>query len=348
MGIWNGSTINSIETAMLFNRMYNMKSISLTQKNRPLAFAALGRPQWASTPNGVTGFKKLRRPTGKKVEIRMRGKKITPSYTARGSAELATVNLASNYATDIWGAMEFDIAHITYTHPIPHSDLDRIRGKEAKTLDYLDEIYDLLDESYDAFWSLDSSKGIHGTTAPSDTAIGGWVQMVSDGVSTGETGYAVYGTIDRSDSANADMRSLVVDAGNALNLKTIRDAQNTIKSKGGKPRLAVVDVASYSQLQVMLESYTVLDQRSDWTEFGGDWIKYGNMVFAMDADCPANTMGIFDPEHIIFWLSDGDPFTKYGVVNDPSRVSTYVIQTEMYGQMLTDKCNAHAKIKNLF
>lgn len=342
MGLWNGSSIDSAETALVFNKLYNLKSIDHTRRRRGLMYAALGVMVPAKTPMDRTSFENLKSVTGRKVEVKILGKLFTPNFTTDGSAELQTVDLASAHATDYWGAMEFDIAHITWTHPIPASQLDRYEGKELKTLRFIDEVNTLIERSYEG---KRVGPGLHGATAPARDNIGGWQWAVSDGVSSGETAFDAYGTINRSDSGNADFRSYVEDVGGNGKLRHIRKAVNKCIANHGNPRIALVDEDGYTHMEGLLEPYVTVDYDEEWSRFGSRWIEYKNLKYIMDVDTPDQTMGIIDPDYVVYYMSK-KPFTRSGIVEDISRVDAYVVKTKVWIQQLFTCLNVHAKLKN--
>lgn len=344
MALWDNTGIKTVDDAFIFNQLWNTKSLALMARVRPLLTAALGEMTPAQTPLGSTSFKRLKKVTGNKIEARFLGKTATPGYLATPAAELTPIDFASAYANDYWGSQTFDLAFMHYTHPIPQSEIDRIGGKEAKTEDYLDEINQLLVQS----WLKKYGTEFHAAQAPARGAIGGWQWAVSDGVEAAGA-YALYGTIDRSAAGNGDFQSYVLDAAGSFSPKKHRKVRNRISKNTATARLAVVDEDGYTEVETMLDGYTVINQDNGnlWRSFEGEYVQLGRVKFALDADAPANTIGYFDPDFIGVWCKDA-PFTQKGIQEIDTLPAGYGVKTKAWIQMIFQKPSACGKVNNAF
>lgn len=341
MSLWTGTAVNTNELAMVFNQLYNLRSIDVTRRLSGLLYYILGKKIPGKTPTSMTTFQKLKKITGRKVEVKILGAIPTPTYSANAAADLAAYDLAANYDADAFGAMEFDLSKLIYKEPVPGWEYDRFRGDEKKTLNWMNEVMTKVERGYERLVNPE----LNNTSAPATNKIGGWVYAVSDGVSTGETSYATYGTIDRSSAGNENFQSYVLNAGGSMSLKKLRKARNKVKIKHGNPRLGLIDEDGYTELESLLEAYTVIREDSQWFDFQGEWVRYGKVTYVLDADCPSQTIGLIDPDYFVFYMSDDPMFDASEVlVTDPTKTDAKLVPTKMYSQLLCTCPNAHAKI----
>ena len=322
---------------MVFNQLANRKAFHITRRKNGFLYAVLGKEEEHSTPGAGEGFKRLKKVTGNKIEVKVLGKTPSPSTIADGSAEIATVSLSDR--NDDFGAQEFALAHYTYTHPIPHSAMDRFAGQEAKTLGYLDDIFGEIMLGYEQVWG--SALGLTGASAaPSRTVLGGWPFAIA-GTDPSVPTWASYGTINRADSANADFRGQTYNIGD-LTLAKIRNAQNDIAIYGGDASFGCSGATVFGKVQSLVENMTVVDYDEVWSKFGGRYVRYAGTSFTLDNYAPANALGLFTPSSWGLWKNDSLPLTKTGVINDPSRVATYVVQTGVWIQLICMQPNQNA------
>ena len=333
MALWNGSAINTNETAMVFNQLANMKAIAMVRNKHGFLYAVLGKQETGSTPGAGTGFQRLKKISGKKIEVKLLGKLASPGTVADGSAEVATETLT--HTTDYWGAAEFDLAHYVYKHPVPHSELMRFMGDEAKTASYLDEVFQLVMLSYEKVWATALSTA----AAPSRTVLGGWNFAVDDD--------NTYGTIDRTDSTNADFQGVVKASTGDLTLPKIHTEMDNVRVNGGRVSLGVAGATVYGKIRQLIQPYTQVTYDKDWTEFGGEHIRYAGVSFTLDPDCPTQTLGLLEPESWLLYMDKDTAFTSSGLVHDISRVSTHVLPTEFWMQLICKSPNHNARMEGI-
>jgi hypothetical protein len=284
-------------------------------------------------------FERLERISGNQIEVKLLGALDSISTVADGSAEIATATPA--YTSNMFGSATFDLTHYAQTKGVPSSEYNRIQGKEAKTLKYVDDVFNQL------MLSLENTIGtaINGTAAPARTTLGSWVYAVSDGVSTGETGYAVYG-LDRSDAGNIDYRSYVNITTGDLTLSKIRLVKNQNRIHGGKNQLGVCETSVYTKLQSLVEAYTVIESDADWQQFGGEYTQYGKTRFVLDQRSPTQTMGILDPESFVFYQNMIN-FTEAGFIRAPHLVAGYVLPWECWTQLICVQPSRNGKLTGI-
>lgn len=340
-GLWTGTSINTNETAMVFNQLANRKAFHITRRKNGFLYAVLGKDEPHATPGASEGFKRLKKVTGNKIEVRVLGDVPEPGTTSDGLNEIAEVTL-ENRASD-FGAQVFDLAHYTYTHAIPHSAMDRFAGNEAKTLSYLDEIFDQIMLGYEKVWGTALGQ-VGSAGAPSRTSLGSWPFAIA-GTTPGTT-WGSYGTIDRADQGNTDFRGHPYNVGD-LTLAKIRQAQNDIAVYGGDASFGCCKAAVFGKLQSLVENMTVVDYDEVWSKFGGRYVRYAGTSFTLDHYAPDNVLGLFTPSTWGLWKNDSIPLTKTGVINDPSRVATYVVQTGVWMQLICMQPNQNAYLYNI-
>ena len=321
---------------MVFNQVFNKSALSMVRKKNGLLYAILGKSEPGSTPMSGTTFKGEKKITGNKIEVKLHGKLYAIPTVADGSAEIASVTPQYDSAT--WGGAEFDLCHYASTYAIPHSELYRFAGDEAKTMSYLDEVFRHIMLSYEDTLGT----GIHGTNAPARTTLGSWVYAVDDGST-----YDVYGGISRADSANADFRGGYVNtAVGGLTLAKIRTGQNSCVVNGGSPSVGVCGTAVYGKIQSLIEGMTQADNDPEWNQFGGQYVNYGGIKFVLDQRAPSATLGLLDPSSFVLYRKDIN-FTQSGIVVDPSKVATSVLPWESFVQLICIKPNSNAKMSGI-
>jgi hypothetical protein len=325
LALWNGTSINSNETAMVINQQAKNKAIAMVTKNNGLFNALTGN----NDPEVL--FKraeKMVRVSGKQIEVTLRGKNASPAYLTDGAAELANWDWASQYDSAIFGGAVFDIAHMVFGLPIPSSEMDRFRGKELKTLDYMDELLGYCIDGYENLIGND----LHGTSAPARNKVGGWQYAVDDA--------NVYGTINRSDSGNVDFRGVVDAALGQITLPKIQLAKNKVKKNRGRLAVGVAEDTIFTAIQQIANSYTVAIQAGNTAEVGSDNVILSKVEWILDHRCSAGTIGMFTPETWIYWMNKKQPFTKAGVWYNGNIKAGYSLNTEMWVQ---DICLEPAK-----
>src|SRR2546423_2154728 len=121
-GLWTGTSINSTETAMVFNQLFNRKAIAMVRKKNGLLYAILGKSENGSTPELGPKYPGEKKITGHQIEVKLLGKLKTIATVADGVAtEGATATLTNS--ADYWGAAVFDLAHYKDAHGLPESEI---------------------------------------------------------------------------------------------------------------------------------------------------------------------------------------------------------------------------------
>lgn len=329
MALWAGSNFNSNESAMVVNQVATVKSIPMVVKLNATLYEFLGKDD-KQNPR-VAGIKKSMKITGKNVEVRLMGKLATPTFISDGSSEIASAT--PTYTSDIFGAAEFALSHSYYLHAIPASELERYKGEEAKTRDYLGEIYDHIMYGYEN--TLGGSSHFQSTTAPSRTVFGGWQAAVDDS--------NTYGTIDRSDSANADFRGIVAATFGDTTLPKIQAQQNAARANNGNPSICPTGTTLFSKIQNLVQPYTIVQYNDTTAKFGAPNVEFAGLKFILDQRVTSGVIGLLDGDYWML-IQNTEPFTNSGVVHDFTKADTYVMHTKLWMQNICMKPNTNVKI----
>lgn len=341
MALWSGLTINTTETAMVYNKLSSMNTINIVRKMNSLAYKVLSKTEVGSNPNAKVNFNKVKNVTGGKIEYRLRGKLYANLATvADGSAEYAAAS--PEWISDMEGNNEFITTHYSHQVAIPNHEVERFRGKEAKTLDFIQERYDA------EMLTIEKELGtqINSTNNASRTQLSGWPWAVSDGVSTGETGNIIYGLLDRSDAGNVDYRGYNIVSQGTLTTKALRLAQNSIRINGGNPTLGIAAATVYGILQMLLEGYQIVTNIASSLDYGSDTFSYNGIEFMLDKYCPAAVLGLLTPSSWDFYMNK-EGLTTTGIMDAPWLNSSHVINTEFWAGFFTKSPSWNGKITGI-
>lgn len=294
MALWANSAIDEVKLAMTFNQMLTKQTTSLVSKQCGFLYAMTGGKHPAMPPKSFN-FRRHTKTSGVAVEWRMMGKTNTLSTVADGAPELGALVLT--YDDTIWGNATLTIPQLRMNHPITESDIERIRGSEAKTNSYMDEVA--------AYLKVSWQRGLNVKLAANAAADIVGVPYAIDNAN-------VYATIDRSDPANAQFQGKVLDlAGASLSYAHLIERYNTCAIEGGRPWVVFLPLALYNSIQTEVQSFVHTTYDPVWDKFGGEFIKVGNMVLVLEPDLAATTVIGMDPStwYPIFGQGDGSsPF----------------------------------------
>lgn len=302
MALWAGTSINTTALSQMFNQLWDMKGIDMVRDQNAFLYGLMGK-RWEDTMGvgGVkVGFERRNKISGNKIEVRLLGKLDSISTVADGSSSLAAPTIT--YASDYWGAAVFDLTHYADTPGIPSDEWKRIKGNEAKTRNFV------ADRFQQIVLSLENTIGnaLHGVTGSgyTRTALGEWRHAVSDGVTSGESSYATYGTIDRSDSANADFRGVVSASVGNLTIPKIRTHLNNIATHYRIPDFGMGDVTTITAVQGLIDPYTQIVKNDDWKDFPGEYVQLGRTKYFIDHRAPANVLPHFNGDTWAWYESE--------------------------------------------
>lgn len=320
------------------NQLWGAKAIDMVRDQNALWYALTGK-RWLET-NGVGGVQvkheRLNKISGYQVKLRLLGVLNSVATVADGSAELAAASRV--WANNYFGAAVFDLTHYAQTDAIPSSEFNRIKGKEAETSGFVAERFNQI------VLSLENTLGtaIHATTASGFArgTLGNFRHACSDGVSSGETSYATYGTLDRSDSANADIRGVVTPSTGILSMEKIQLHQNQIADNYRHPDIGVGDVTTITEIQGLLNGYTFIESDEDWKKFAGRYVQIGATRYLMDGKCQANLLYHINSDTWGLWENEMGLSTD-GFFKDPNAVAGYIMPWEYWCAVICNRPKAN-------
>lgn len=332
MALWAGTSLNTNETAFLFNKLATRKAIAMVRKNHGLTYALLGKRE-APSPDGMTRFQRLQTITGNKIEQRLLGNLRTPATLADANQ---TDAVTLSWDNDAWGAAEWSMTHYTDTVPLPNSEMDRIRGDEAKTASFIDEFLEYVMLGYEKKWGTDMHRtGYSGGVGDASRILLMSVPYAIEGYDGAWTDAADdYGTIARDDSGNADFRGQVQSSVGTLTLAKIRTSMFATKAYNGTPSVGVGDGTVLNKVHQLVENYSQVTYNEKWSEFGGEYVRYAGIDWLYDNDTPSGYAYLLTPETWRLYMKSTAPFTESGIILDPSKKASYVLPTQFWMQLV--------------
>jgi len=119
-------------------------------------------------------------------------------------------------------------------------------------------------------------------TDQTSTSIGGLQKIIDDDNTYG---------YNRANSKYADLRSYVASGATLTNEK-IALARTSVVDMGGQSEVAVAGATVYNYVEYLCAQRVSVQVKTDekWAGFGGQILHYGNTVFSLDTDCPAQKM----------------------------------------------------------
>lgn len=332
MALWNGTTFNNNKLASMTNSILWPNATSLTKRKCGFFYAVMGKKEVGSIVDGAFKIPGVEEVTGLEHKIRFQGKVRTIPTVSDGANEVTTPT--NTYVSDTFGAISFPLTHYIYREPIPESDWTLIRGKEAETQSYIQDVINMLAESVETQLANDMLS----TGAQTRTALGGLETIVEDGNTWG---------LDRSDAANADHRSIVDDTAGDLDFERVGTMQNRITVAGGSGALGLLSTTEYTSFQALVRNQLHAMTTDDWDKFGGQFIKFANTIWVLEQRIPTAGEGfILSPE---FWkiVKNSSPVNEGGIKEDPTMVDGYSLKIRLWIGLFCRKCNAQGKFQNI-
>lgn len=332
MALWAGSNLNTTRLAKTWNQLWNNgAAINVVSDMNALLYMLRGKK--TPNPGGGFDFERIERVTGNKIELTFMAKLDSVPTVADGSGELASSS--ATWAADYFGGSEFDWTHYNLKPAIPVSEWVKIAGNELKGEKFFKERFGQIVASIEET----IGNGINSTTAVSNfnTSIGTWRHALSDGTTSGESGYDTYG-VTRSDAGNVDFQGNVTAVGGALTTRVMKRAQLEIISKGGMPDLGLCGIDVYESWWNEVAQYSHVVNDSKMTEFKGEWVRFGSTVYALEQRAGDNIMGLLTTKNFKFWYREIDLFNEKTLwMRDPGLKAGYVAPFDIFAQLL---CNS--------
>lgn len=343
MAIWAGTTINTTETAMVFNKMATKKAVPIVRNINAFVYGVLGKEEQGSTPGAGAGFQRLKSITGKNIEVTLLGQVDTPATVADANQ---TANATIQYNAASFGAAEFPVAHYSHVFGMPDSELMRFAGDELKTASFFDDWFDRVMLSYEKSWGTAMSFANNADTTNmgdcSRIILGSWVFAVAGLNNMSDTAAnmwanatvsSTYGTINRADSANADFRGNPFPSTGDVTLAKILLAKNRAKKKGGNVTLGLAAETLYTKIEGLVSSYTQTTYDEQWSKFQGAHTMYAGIRFCLDYYCDSTIVGLLDPTTFDLY-SKMETFSSSGLVRDIRTNAAHVLHTSPWLQLV--------------
>ena len=338
MAIYDNSAYNTNALSTNTNKWLNRFAIPIVVKRNMFLYALKNQETGAY---GVPGsrIKTQSRINGNALNVQLLGS-IT-AFTGLADANQTDAITLSN--REQFGASTFSWAHFYDVSPLVSSESVLIRGDSAQ----IDSILDAKLKAIAFGWEKTCGDGINGTNNAARTTWGGWRWGCSDGVSTGESSYATYGTIDRSLSENADYRGNVryLSSGE-LTLDDVMALITDIQADGGQPTFGVVGQTGFLKLERELRGTTQL-MNADWDAFPGMKLGFRGVTIGFESRCGDTELGMFDPEALTLFEEDTHHWGKvvegYGIYKSVPRI----FHADKWGQFIVTTPSHTGKITNI-
>lgn len=333
MAIWAGLTYNNNVLATVFNKIADKTIVPMVVKNNALLYNLVGKDNPFSSTPGAGGVARMESITGNDLEWTLLGKLASPDYITSTSDELSVATV--NYDSAIVGNPTIILSHLGIIQGVPESEYLRFRGSELKTQDWMKTVMTYLAKGYEnkLGTALHSSTT---TDVPALNKFGAWQAAVDDN--------NTYAAMDRSDSGNADFRSLVTASFGEVTLPKLQERINAARENEGKVSLGVAGTTLYTKIQSLVQPYSQVSYSSDRSEFGSEYVTFAGVKWIQDHRTTSGTIGMFDPEWWFLIKKEGQELAMNGLVLNPSLKAGYVLPTTLWAQNACKKPNTQIKL----
>lgn len=291
MAIWDGSTFNTDALASATNRWMELNFTPIVVKRNALLYSMLGLDGASGNkevPNWNNVLKKDYEVRGNNLVVRLLGELETINVLAAANqTDAATWNNNPNAL----GAAEFAWTSFWHNEAVTDRDFKLIRGNEAKTASYMEDVMQRLRLS----WQDTIGTAINSTNAQSASALGGWEYAVD---ATG-----TYGTLTRAGD-NPNWSGNETDVGGAGDLDDLDAMKADILQDGGNPSVGVAAKVPFNKIKQEMRGYACAPPES-WKFYeGGGLVHYDGTTFAFEHRCTATVVGMFTPDALRFYMDD--------------------------------------------
>ena len=136
MALWDSITLKTNLAAQVFNQATTTEIVPMAVKGNASLYYLFGETQMGEfVTAGLPRVKRHSEITGNNIQRTMMGSVASPDYITSVSDELTAATITHD--PDITGTVEFALAHLGLTYPVPDSEYDRLRGKEQHTVDWM-------------------------------------------------------------------------------------------------------------------------------------------------------------------------------------------------------------------
>ncbi len=288
MAIWDGGTLNTNALASMVTKYDSLNYEKIIVKRNALFYAMLGMSYEGGipVPNWNSLIKKDYQVQGNNLTVRLLGELET--YTTLADAnQYDAVSWDSN--DNAVGAAQFAWTHYSKNFAVQDSDYDLIKGNEARTVNFSQEVMDRLIETRRDILGT----AVNSTNDQARTTLGGWEYAIDSS--------GTYGTLTRAGQNpnwSANETSLADGDGGLDDIDAMRA---DIDHDGGNPSLGLAPKVPYNKLKQELRGYAQAVPTS-WTMYeGGALIHYDGTTFALEDRCTATVVGMLDPSTFRFY-----------------------------------------------
>lgn len=333
----SGYTTNKLSSAI--NKWWDYNAIPSVVSNNGILYAmGMLDSQGPATSPSVGGFiQRESRPSGNQLVVRYLGRLSTWSGVADAN-ELDDVTLTDN--TDQYGGGVFEWGHF-YTHiPVTTSHNAIIRGSEARTNSWLDDLMVFAKEG----WLDALDTGIMSNNNAARSTIGG-LQYAVDNTNT-------YGGINRATAGNEQFQAYVTTVTNPTTADLDVMRLNMIKkgafkaNVGGFKGVGVCGLTPYRILQQELKGYQSY-MTETWDKFpSADKLAYGGVIHVFDHKGSDTDLFYIDPRACRLYLDKS--LTMQGPIPLPNKKGAHKVYIfDYWCQFVVGAVNWTGRIKGI-
>lgn len=347
MALWAGSSFATNEATMVVNKMLTDRAVPMVEKKNAFLRKIIGkRVGGRGTTASPWQYERVMFTSGKDAQVNLLGRAPEPATLADGSAEIAAS--APNYYTNMFGAATFPLTHYLQEYAIPKSEMMRFRGDDARTKNYLLEVMDAMIIGTENKLATDMHSTT-GTSVASRTVFNSWEFGVSDGsTDSSADAFKLYGTLDRSDAANADFEAIVVDkAAAVITLADIDYYLLQVDANGGDTDLGLTGSSVYASLYNQAKAYiTVENAGKERLEVGNRTFTYAGVEFLHDSRTASGRLGLLDTSHWVFVVGDSSVSTSEVLPAPHLKSTEALIKNDFFATLVCKKPNTQLKVIN--
>lgn len=283
MAIWDGSSLSTDALSSAVNKWDSLNFSPIVVKRNALFYAMLGLSGLSGNvevPNWNKLFSTDYEPSGNNLNVRMLGELETISTLADANQ---TDAVSWNNNPNAIGGATFAWTHYSHNEAVRDSEFDLIKGNEARTESYMQDMLSRLAES-----RRDTiGTAINSTSDQARTTLGGWEYAVD---ATG-----TYGTLTRAGD-NPNWSGNETDVGGDGDLDDIDAMKLDILQDGGNPTVGLAPKVPFKKLKQELRGYAAAVP-SSWRFYeGGGLVHYDGTTFAFEHRMTATVVGMLTPE----------------------------------------------------
>lgn len=297
MAYGDSSTIQDLNAVAFNHIISDPKILNAKMRGRPALAVLLGlanaKGYRTDELRKSFQFDKLKNVDGANIEVTMfAGTATYRDLTMATASDVTPVDVVSKpfNVTLPW-------REVIGNKDVPGQYMRHARGDKKK----IENVMTLFGTQLVQGWLEKLHTELMGSGLSTTTALGGLYGLISDGTSTGETGFNMYGQLNKAAAGNEDFQSYVVNSAGAWSRTKVAQWQQTLRDRGGNASLGIMNSAEHALLQVQYDDKIVKDEYSDlMSKIGAPYFWDNGTLFIPDPKAPAGTLLLFDPEDFFF------------------------------------------------